>query len=237
MNEAIQRGQAPWVLLLNPDARPAPDYVDRLLRATDEGALERRARRGSGHRPAAARRGQRRSARARRLRHATHPHLASSRPRLGTRRPRPAAGARASVRRYRRRVALSPRRARGRRDRRPRLRRLVPLLPRGRRALLPAAGARLGRDLRAARPRHPSASRRCPRGAASCRPRSTSIRSRTAICCASTIRPRSTWRRRCPSRCFATRWRWAGCCCASATRCRRTVGCGAIDGRCSIADA
>jgi GT2 family glycosyltransferase len=38
MNEAIQRGRAPWVLLLNPDARPAPDYVDRLLHATDEGA-------------------------------------------------------------------------------------------------------------------------------------------------------------------------------------------------------
>ena len=36
MNEAIARGSAPWVLLLNPDARPAPDYLDRLLHATEQ---------------------------------------------------------------------------------------------------------------------------------------------------------------------------------------------------------
>ena len=34
MNEALARGTAPWVLLLNPDARPAPDYLDRLLDAS-----------------------------------------------------------------------------------------------------------------------------------------------------------------------------------------------------------
>jgi GT2 family glycosyltransferase len=31
MNEALARTQAPWVLSLNADARPAPDYVTRLL--------------------------------------------------------------------------------------------------------------------------------------------------------------------------------------------------------------
>ncbi|HVR29506.1 MAG TPA: glycosyltransferase [Thermoanaerobaculia bacterium] len=34
MNAALARGTAPWVLLLNPDARPAPDYLDRLLDAS-----------------------------------------------------------------------------------------------------------------------------------------------------------------------------------------------------------
>jgi GT2 family glycosyltransferase len=36
MNEALAHGTAPWVLLLNPDARPAPDYVGRLLDASDQ---------------------------------------------------------------------------------------------------------------------------------------------------------------------------------------------------------
>jgi GT2 family glycosyltransferase len=35
MNEALAQGVAPWVLLLNPDARPAPDYLGCLLDASD----------------------------------------------------------------------------------------------------------------------------------------------------------------------------------------------------------
>lgn len=33
MNEALHGGDDPWVLSLNPDARPAPDYLERLLEA------------------------------------------------------------------------------------------------------------------------------------------------------------------------------------------------------------
>jgi GT2 family glycosyltransferase len=36
MNEALRHGQAPWALVLNPDAAPAPDYFDRLLEAAAE---------------------------------------------------------------------------------------------------------------------------------------------------------------------------------------------------------
>ena len=36
MNEALARGSAPWALLLNPDARPRPDYLEHLLRAGGE---------------------------------------------------------------------------------------------------------------------------------------------------------------------------------------------------------
>ena len=38
MNEAIARTTAPWVLFLNPDARPAPDYVERLVARAEDGA-------------------------------------------------------------------------------------------------------------------------------------------------------------------------------------------------------
>lgn len=31
MNEAVRRGASPWILSLNPDARPRPDYVARLV--------------------------------------------------------------------------------------------------------------------------------------------------------------------------------------------------------------
>ncbi len=37
MNEAIARTTAPWVLSLNPDARPAPDYAERLLARAEDG--------------------------------------------------------------------------------------------------------------------------------------------------------------------------------------------------------
>jgi GT2 family glycosyltransferase len=36
MNEALRHGCAPWALMLNPDAAPAPDYLDRLLAAVAE---------------------------------------------------------------------------------------------------------------------------------------------------------------------------------------------------------
>ena len=36
MNEALRHGTAPWALVLNPDAAPAPDYFDRLLEAAAE---------------------------------------------------------------------------------------------------------------------------------------------------------------------------------------------------------
>lgn len=35
MNEAIRHTSAPWVLTLNPDARPAPDYVERLIESAE----------------------------------------------------------------------------------------------------------------------------------------------------------------------------------------------------------
>ncbi len=38
MNEAIARTTAPWVLSLNPDARPAPDYAERLIARAEDGA-------------------------------------------------------------------------------------------------------------------------------------------------------------------------------------------------------
>ncbi len=38
MNEAIARTTAPWVLSLNPDARPAPDYAERLIARAGDGA-------------------------------------------------------------------------------------------------------------------------------------------------------------------------------------------------------
>lgn len=37
MNEAIARTTAPWVLSLNPDARPAPDYAERLIARAEDG--------------------------------------------------------------------------------------------------------------------------------------------------------------------------------------------------------
>ena len=46
MNEALQRGTAPWVLLLNPDALPAPDYLDRLLESTAAGGAGENGARG-----------------------------------------------------------------------------------------------------------------------------------------------------------------------------------------------
>jgi GT2 family glycosyltransferase len=36
MNEGMRHGRAPWVLVLNPDAAPAPDYFDRMLEAAAE---------------------------------------------------------------------------------------------------------------------------------------------------------------------------------------------------------
>jgi GT2 family glycosyltransferase len=36
MNEALRHGSAPWALVLNPDAAPAPDYLDRLIAAAAE---------------------------------------------------------------------------------------------------------------------------------------------------------------------------------------------------------
>lgn len=42
MNAALARTRAPWVLLLNPDARPAPDYAERLIarcEAAERGGL------------------------------------------------------------------------------------------------------------------------------------------------------------------------------------------------------
>ena len=36
MNEALRHGHAPWAMVLNPDAAPAPDYLDRLLSAVAE---------------------------------------------------------------------------------------------------------------------------------------------------------------------------------------------------------
>ncbi len=38
MNEAIARTTAPWILSLNPDARPAPDYAERLIERAEDGA-------------------------------------------------------------------------------------------------------------------------------------------------------------------------------------------------------
>jgi GT2 family glycosyltransferase len=48
MNEALAHGHAPWALLLNPDARPAPDYLDRLLEACASSPAARNGTRGVG---------------------------------------------------------------------------------------------------------------------------------------------------------------------------------------------
>ncbi len=85
MNAALARTRAPFVLLLNADARPAPDYVTRLVRRAEAhpglkvGAVTGRLVRTEGGWPAPPRR----------LRHAPDPHLAASGPRLGRGRPRP----------------------------------------------------------------------------------------------------------------------------------------------------
>src|SRR6185436_182611 len=85
------------------------------------------------------------------LRHASDLQLAPPGPRLGRGGPGTALHSRAGLRRDRCGLPVPPRGFGGCRDRRRGLRSALPLLPRGRRALLPAAGARLGGPLRAGR--------------------------------------------------------------------------------------
>ena len=204
MNAALARTTAPFVLTLNADARPQPDFVTRLLGRASR-RRSRAAPRRRRHRPPGAARGGRRAARASTpaacASPATWRHLDRGSGELDRGQY---ARARAGVRRHRRRLALPPRGAPRRRDRRRGLRPALPLLPRGRRALLPPARARLGGALRAGGRRRAPPRESSPSGAPRCRRRSTTTRSRTATSCASTTRPPATSSRPCRRRWRAT---------------------------------
>ncbi len=80
MNRAIAATHAPWVLSLNADARPEPDFLARLLARAASSTRAASRRRHRPPAPFAGESGERRSHR--RLRHAPDLDLAPSRPRL-----------------------------------------------------------------------------------------------------------------------------------------------------------